>query len=71
MQSVGAPPFLSSRVVDATLCDQVKWPEPPRRKTHHDYMLEEMAWMSTDFATERRWKVAMAKKVAHAVVQYL
>ena len=71
MQSVGAPPFLSSRVVDATLCDQVKWPEPPRRKTHHDYVLEEMAWMSTDFATERRWKVAMAKKVAHAVVQYL
>jgi len=49
---------------------KVKWPEPPRRKTHHDYLLEEMSWMATDFQAERRWKMAVAKKVAHAVLKY-
>ncbi|NXN41063.1 EP400 protein, partial [Rhinoptilus africanus] len=30
--------------------------EAPRHKSHHDYLLEEMQWMATDFVQERRWK---------------
>ena len=37
--------------------------EPSRKKTHWDYMLEEMQWLAADFANERRWKVNAAKKV--------
>lgn len=37
--------------------------EAPRPRAHWDYLLEEMQWMATDFAQERRWKVAAAKKV--------
>ena len=37
--------------------------EPPRKKTHWDYMLEEMQWLAADFANERRWKINAAKKV--------
>ncbi|KAJ1492944.1 hypothetical protein T484DRAFT_1769830, partial [Baffinella frigidus] len=29
-----------------------------------------MSWMATDFQAERRWKMAVAKKVAHAVLKY-
>ena len=47
-----------------------KWPEPPRRKVHHDYLLEEMTWLATDFRQERKWKMAVAKKVAYAVVKW-
>ena len=49
---------------------KTKWPEPPRRKVHHDYLLEEMTWLATDFRQERKWKMAVAKKVAHAVVKW-
>lgn len=38
--------------------------EPPRRKTHWDHVLEEMVWLSKDFESERKWKLAQAKKVA-------
>ena len=37
--------------------------EPPRRRCLWDYMLEEMQWLATDFANERRWKINAAKKV--------
>lgn len=37
--------------------------EPSRNKSHWDYVLEEMAWLATDFAQERRWKKGVAKKV--------
>lgn len=37
--------------------------EPVRRKTHWDYLLEEMQWLATDFANERRWKRGAARKV--------
>lgn len=37
--------------------------EPSRIKTHWDYLLEEMHWLATDFANERRWKLNAAKKV--------
>ncbi|KAL3637272.1 Pharynx and intestine in excess protein 1 [Castilleja foliolosa] len=38
--------------------------EPQRPKTHWDYVLEEMAWLSKDFESERKWKLAQARKVA-------
>ncbi|XP_041028492.1 protein PHOTOPERIOD-INDEPENDENT EARLY FLOWERING 1-like isoform X2 [Juglans microcarpa x Juglans regia] len=38
--------------------------EPLRRKTHWDHVLEEMVWLSKDFESERKWKLAQAKKVA-------
>ncbi|XP_010557228.1 PREDICTED: protein PHOTOPERIOD-INDEPENDENT EARLY FLOWERING 1 isoform X2 [Tarenaya hassleriana] len=38
--------------------------EPRRPKTHWDHVLEEMAWLSKDFESERKWKLAQAKKVA-------
>lgn len=37
--------------------------EASRPKSHWDYLLEEMQWMAADFAQERRWKEAAAKKV--------
>lgn len=37
--------------------------ESSRPKSHWDYLLEEMQWMAADFAQERRWKQAAAKKV--------
>lgn len=38
--------------------------EPRRPKTHWDHVLEEMAWLSKDFESERKWKLNQAKKVA-------
>ncbi|GFY99811.1 SNF2 domain-containing protein [Actinidia rufa] len=38
--------------------------EPRRPKTHWDHVLEEMVWLSKDFESERKWKLAQAKKVA-------
>ncbi|CAL9186309.1 protein PHOTOPERIOD-INDEPENDENT EARLY FLOWERING 1-like isoform X1 [Musa acuminata AAA Group] len=38
--------------------------EPPRPKTHWDHVIEEMVWLSKDFESERKWKLAQAKKVA-------
>lgn len=37
--------------------------ESSRPKSQWDYLLEEMQWMAADFAQERRWKEAAAKKV--------
>lgn len=47
-----------------------KVPEPPRGKTHWDYVLEEMAWMAHDFAEERRFKMALARRVSKEVLRY-
>ena len=44
--------------------------EPPRPKAHWDYLLEEMVWLSADFAQERKWKKAAAKKCAKMVQKY-
>lgn len=44
--------------------------EPQRPKAHWDYLLEEMAWMATDFAQERKWKKAAAKKCARMVQKH-
>ncbi|GAA0144325.1 hypothetical protein LIER_04807 [Lithospermum erythrorhizon] len=38
--------------------------ERRRPKTHWDHVLKEMAWLSKDFESERKWKLAQAKKVA-------
>ncbi|CAN4095126.1 unnamed protein product [Withania somnifera] len=38
--------------------------EPQRPKTHWDHVLAEMVWLSKDFESERKWKLAQAKKVA-------
>ena len=40
--------------------------EPPRKKAHWDYLLEEMQWLATDFSQERRWKRNMARKVGRS-----
>lgn len=37
--------------------------EPPRAKSHWDYLLEEMVWLAADFAQERKWKKSSARKV--------
>uniref|UniRef100_A0A671FU45 HSA domain-containing protein n=1 Tax=Rhinolophus ferrumequinum TaxID=59479 RepID=A0A671FU45_RHIFE len=44
--------------------------EAPRPRAHWDYLLEEMQWMATDFAQERRWKVAAAKKLVRTVARH-
>ena len=38
--------------------------EPVRLKAHQDYLLEEMQWLAADFAQERKWKKAGARKVS-------
>ena len=44
--------------------------EPPREKAHWDYLLEEMTWLATDFAQERKWKRAAAKKCSRMITKY-
>ncbi|XP_072747211.1 helicase domino isoform X1 [Anoplolepis gracilipes] len=44
--------------------------EPARPKAHWDYLLEEMVWLAADFAQERKWKKAAAKKCARMVQKY-
>jgi chromatin modification-related protein VID21 len=38
--------------------------EPPRPKSHWDYVLDEVKWMRTDFREERKWKLVAAKQCA-------
>ncbi|XP_069476164.1 E1A-binding protein p400 isoform X2 [Ambystoma mexicanum] len=47
-----------------------KLQEPPRPKSHWDYVLEEMEWMAADFAQERRWKMAAAKKLVRTAARH-
>jgi hypothetical protein len=44
--------------------------EPTRAKTHWDFVLDEMTWMSTDFQQERKWKKNCSKKLAIAIQKY-
>jgi hypothetical protein len=44
--------------------------EMSRNKAHWDYLLEEMQWLATDFAQERRWKRGVAKKLSRAVLKH-
>ncbi|PPS01632.1 hypothetical protein GOBAR_AA19014 [Gossypium barbadense] len=59
---VKKPPDLTSGCLDFTALEAHK--EPQRPKTHWDHVLEEMVWLSKDFESERKWKLAQAKKVA-------
>ena len=43
---------------------------PIEKKTHWDYLLDEMRWLQTDFREERKWKIAVAYELAHQVVQW-
>ncbi|XP_015892402.3 chromatin modification-related protein EAF1 B isoform X2 [Ziziphus jujuba] len=36
-----------------------------RRKSHWDFVLEEMAWLANDFAQERLWKMTAAAQICH------
>ncbi|KAA0713853.1 E1A-binding protein p400 [Triplophysa tibetana] len=47
-----------------------KLQEGCRPKSHWDYLLEEMQWMAADFAQERRWKMAAAKKLVRTCARY-
>ncbi|XP_049823552.1 helicase domino isoform X3 [Aethina tumida] len=42
----------------------------PRSKAHWDFLLEEMVWLAADFAQERKWKKAAAKKCSRMVQKY-
>ncbi|CAN4101316.1 unnamed protein product [Withania somnifera] len=37
------------------------------RKSHWDYVLEEMVWLANDFAQERLWKITAAGQICHHV----
>ena len=43
----------------------------PRNKTHFDALLDEVQWMANDFVEERKWKIALAKKIAQEAVNYV
>lgn len=47
-----------------------KLAEPSRHKVHWDFLLEEMQWLATDFANERKWKKASAKRCARMVQKH-
>ncbi|XP_074595103.1 helicase domino-like isoform X2 [Brevipalpus obovatus] len=44
--------------------------EPHRAKAHWDYLLEEMSWLATDFAQERKLKKTAARKCARMIMKY-
>jgi len=46
-----------------------KVPEPPRNKVHWDFLLAEMVWLSNDFREERKFKTAVAKKLASKIAK--
>ncbi|KAA8492875.1 Protein PHOTOPERIOD-INDEPENDENT EARLY FLOWERING 1 [Porphyridium purpureum] len=45
-------------------------PVPPRAKTHWDYVLDEMSWMSTDYREEFKWRNSARRRVNKAVAKY-
>ncbi|OUM67583.1 hypothetical protein PIROE2DRAFT_58713 [Piromyces sp. E2] len=47
-----------------------KFKAPPRTKTHWDHLLEEMRWLYEDFKEEKKWKKALAYKLAHWVCEW-
>ncbi|GAB4813110.1 hypothetical protein N2152v2_000156 [Parachlorella kessleri] len=42
------------------------WQEPKKGRLHWDALLEEMQWLSKEFAKERKWKIQQSKKYAGA-----
>ncbi|XP_060180317.1 chromatin modification-related protein EAF1 B-like isoform X1 [Lycium barbarum] len=45
----------------------VSFPVENRRKSHWDYVLEEMVWLANDFAQERLWKMTATAQLCHRV----
>ncbi|TQS36105.1 hypothetical protein Golomagni_03455 [Golovinomyces magnicellulatus] len=45
--------------------------EPIRVKTHWDILLQEVAWMRTDFKEERKWKKTVARNMAVACAEWV
>jgi chromatin modification-related protein VID21 len=45
--------------------------EPKRQATHWDVLLQEAKWMRTDFREERKWKMTVAKNLAHACAEWV
>ncbi|KAJ8558250.1 hypothetical protein K7X08_005016 [Anisodus acutangulus] len=45
----------------------VAFPLENRRKSHWNYVLEEMVWLANDFAQERLWKITAAAQLCHRV----
>ena len=45
--------------------------EPARPITHLDCLLQEMKWMRTDFKEERKWKMTMARNMAHWCAEWV
>ncbi|XP_042489948.1 chromatin modification-related protein EAF1 B-like, partial [Macadamia integrifolia] len=43
------------------------FPSEYRRKSHWDFVLEEMAWLANDFMQERLWKITAAARICHLV----
>lgn len=41
------------------------YPSEYRRKSHWDFVLEEMAWLANDFMQERLWKTTAASQISH------
>ncbi|KAL6851125.1 RNA polymerase II transcription elongation factor SpEAF [Amphichorda felina] len=44
--------------------------EPLRPVSHTDLLLKEMKWMRTDFREERKWRMAVARNLAQACVDW-
>ncbi|GAB4830218.1 hypothetical protein Ancab_019860 [Ancistrocladus abbreviatus] len=42
-------------------------PTEYRKKSHWDFVLDEMAWLANDFAQERLWKMTAAFQICHRV----
>ncbi|EEB05757.1 NuA4 histone acetyltransferase complex subunit Vid21 [Schizosaccharomyces japonicus yFS275] len=53
-----------------SFCQPIRAKSLPRKKSHHDFLLEEMQWLSMDFSQERQWKMVMAKRLAYWVLDY-
>ncbi|GAB2298526.1 hypothetical protein Dimus_032590 [Dionaea muscipula] len=42
-------------------------PTEYHKKSHWDFVVEEMAWLANDFAQERLWKITAAAQICHRV----
>lgn len=47
-----------------------KFKAPMRKKTHWDYLLDEMKWMALDFRQERRWKMASSVALSEEAAEH-
>jgi hypothetical protein len=65
--SSSSPPKFSERTAMIRGCGRPPH-LPRRRKTHWDYLLEEMRWTATDFIEERKWKASTARTIGKAIL---